>query len=264
MSEQVIGTFMFTDVKMSSKLRSKHGNSKMDKALSEHYKRMYKIVNEYGGVIVKTVGDEFVIFFRYNDMQLPLFCGIAIQTDLIKNPIVIGGTDRLRIRMGAGFGEAKKIDMITQRIVKKPKFDSVRRFVRSRLMKIEPFKQVNINGTTKYIESFHNDDYLGDILNVASRMESNVSKPDGIAFTIENIENVPKDRIARLLEKLEEETLKNGFQPVIQVKEYNNEKCNPWYVKLFNREEPELCLQKLNLRNTNTFTAFTLEFKRYS
>jgi hypothetical protein len=270
--EEVTGAFMFTDIVSSSKMGKKHGDKKMSKAVCEHYKRMYRIVNQYMGVVIKTVGDEFVIVFKFDRMELTevinvLKCAIHIQTDLLKNPIVIGGNDILRIRTGIGFGTAKKIEMISQRIVKKPKIlPNIRKFIKNKRTRQETVKR--IPGTNKYIESFYLDDYLGNVLNIASRMESVVAEPlkmkGGIAFTFEELKNLNNDeynyKFKEMFGKLKEFSRNNGMVSKINTVTYDKSACG--YMNLFKLPTKEIkeCVDKLHA-GEDPVVAFTIEFE---
>lgn len=136
------GTFVFTDIVKSSKLWSNHPD-KMSGAMDEHYYRIYSFVDTYNGIVVKTIGDAFMLFF--DNFQDALFCMIEIQGDLKYNPIRLSQTDQINIRVGMCTGPANT-------------------------------KKVNYQG----IEL---DDYFGTTVNIASRMESKVASINQIAFS---------------------------------------------------------------------------------
>jgi len=273
--EEVTGAFMFTDIVSSSKMGKKHGDKKMSKAVCEHYKRMYRIINQYRGVVIKTVGDEFVVVFDFGEkMELKnvlnvLFCAIDIQTDLLGNPIVIGGNDILRIRAGIGFGTAKKIEMISQKIVKKPKIlPNVRKYIKNKRTRQESVKR--IPGTNKYIESFYLDDYLGNVLNIASRMESVVAEPlkmkGGIAFTFEqltDINNEHRQNFDEIFEEVKMFSRKNKFIAKTEIVTYDKSSCEPWYTQMFKMSDSQIkkCVDDLHA-GEDPVVAFTIHFEK--
>lgn len=139
--DQVI---LFTDVESSSKLWKLHEIG-MFNALKEHEKRVEKIIKKYGGQIIKTIGDSYMLGFEGKDCLLDsIQFAHEIQIDLAKNPIKIKNK-ALKIRLGIHKGPLYK-------------------------------KHVMIQGK-KLI------DYFGNTVNTASRMESTVGDAGDIAFS---------------------------------------------------------------------------------
>jgi hypothetical protein len=142
--EEKTQVILFTDVVTSSKLWKLHEKG-MFQALSKHEERVESIIVKYGGNIIKTIGDSYMLGFEGKDS---LFRSIEfsyeLQKDLIDNPIKIKNK-KLQIRLGIHLGPLYK-------------------------------KYVSIQGKKLM-------DYFGNTVNTASRMESIVSEPGEIVFS---------------------------------------------------------------------------------
>lgn len=57
------GAIVFTDIVGSSKLWDSNKNL-MNKNIDAHFKRVAKLSDEYNGMIVKNIGDAFMVFFQ--------------------------------------------------------------------------------------------------------------------------------------------------------------------------------------------------------
>jgi hypothetical protein len=154
---RIIGTFLFTDIVQSSKLWRKHKN-KMSKAILEHEKLVYKFSKKFKGIIVKSLGDSFMLFFRgKNSYTRALKFSYDFMKSIHKKPIKLG-KDKLEFRVGASYGDA-----------------------------LEHCSK--IQGKKLY-------DYFGNAVNLASRMESVVASRGEIALSFFNNEKKwnPKEK----------------------------------------------------------------------
>lgn len=152
------GTFMFTDIVGSSKLWKKY-KQRMYTALKKHESLIYRIVKKEKGVVVKTIGDAFMIFFPGKNSYLPAIrTASQIQHFLINTPICLGKTkkDTIKLRIGMCYGKANEANVMYQ----------------GKRLK----------------------DYFGATVNIASRMESKVAKPNdfAISFNAKKIKEIQK------------------------------------------------------------------------
>ena len=100
---------LFTDIVNSSEKWAKHEN-KMLEILKEHEKRMFIIGEKNSGVIIKTIGDSFMISF--NNLKDSIKCAIDIQEDLNENPLKLDKDNiKLRIGMCEGYVFEKNINI---------------------------------------------------------------------------------------------------------------------------------------------------------
>lgn len=150
---------LFTDVVGSSNLW-KSNESYMINALETQSRRMDKFTKKNKGMIIKTIGDAFMISFP--TLENAIQCAIDTQKDLVSNPIKIGKS-KLAIRIGIASGPAMK--------------------------------------TITSIQGKKLDDYLGNTVNTASRIESKVSEEGHFAFAYLDDNEVDTDNIDDLLEK---------------------------------------------------------------
>lgn len=157
---KILGTFVFTDIVQSSVLWKKYPN-KMNKAIQEHEKRTHDFVKKYKGIVIKTIGDSFMILFKDYKKAIP--CLMEIQVDLMKNPIYLSkkNNHKIKIRAGMCTGEAFT-------------------------------HKVSIQGHTL-------NDYYGTVVNMASRMESKVSKEFQIAISFYKTK-IPRQFLSDLAE----------------------------------------------------------------
>lgn len=100
MSKNIIGTILFTDIVSSSKLW-KSSHSKMLSALKKHDNLIEKLTKRNKGLVVKTIGDAYMLYFK--SWSKALTCAMEIQYSLKTYPIKVGKcTLRLRIGMAHG------------------------------------------------------------------------------------------------------------------------------------------------------------------
>lgn len=136
-----------------SKDAQKYGDTSNESNLDWGYYNSFKLYEQkgYGGLIVKTIGDAFMVSFEKSKVKNPLLssiqCAIDIQKSLIKDPIFLSEDkkDRIKIRIGIAYGPMNKNKLKIQN-----------NFV---------------------------SDYHGNTVNTASRMESKVAIEDGVAFS---------------------------------------------------------------------------------
>ena len=74
------GSIMFTDIVGSSKLWAKN-KQQMNRDIDAHFKRVAKLSDEYNGLMVKNIGDAFMLFFKgKHSLKRAISFGIALIT----------------------------------------------------------------------------------------------------------------------------------------------------------------------------------------
>lgn len=153
------GAIIFTDIVGSSKLWNKFPHQ-MHSALRTHNNRILKIVKKNKGIVVKTMGDAFMIYCKFKTgYKIALVIAMKIQNSLINDPIRLGNNDSIKLRIGIAQGP-----LTVQKVS-----------IQGRKMK----------------------DYFGTTVNLASRMESKVAVPNGISFCFFDVD-IPEEFIMKL------------------------------------------------------------------
>lgn len=97
-------SIMFTDVVGSAKLWEEDPKS-MEKNLDKHFKLVTDKAKNWGGMVVKTIGDAFMIYFEPTDNSLldAINCGIDIINE-----------EEMNLRIGICYGDFKEKEYIIQ------------------------------------------------------------------------------------------------------------------------------------------------------
>lgn len=105
----IYGSIVFTDIYKSSKLWESEED--MLKAIKKHNSRIFNIVKKNNGMVVKTIGDSFMIYFE-DCTDATLSC-MKITESFVKNPIYIRNK-QMKIRIGMAIGYSNKISLLIQ------------------------------------------------------------------------------------------------------------------------------------------------------
>jgi len=154
---------LFNDIKSSSKLWKKHKNN-MFKSIEKLIKLMQKETKKYNGIIIKMMGDSFMISF--NKIKDAINFSITINNFLNNKGLFIKGSrDKILLRTGICYGK--------------------------------------VNEFSTHIQNCKFVDYFGNVVNTASRMESKVSEVNGFAIGILKENENDLKMISNLLETFE-------------------------------------------------------------
>ncbi len=105
-------TLLFTDLEDSSRMTNALGDATYQRAMREpHCERVRAAIAEHRGYEVKTIGDSFMVAFRYADDALA--CAAAIQKSLAEPPITApdkAGKDwTVKVRIGVHTAERELV-----------------------------------------------------------------------------------------------------------------------------------------------------------
>ena len=101
-SDQIMTAVMFADVAGSTRLYEQLGDSLAQESISLCLARMSEISNRYGGVVVKTIGDELMCRFPGANEAVKAACNIH---EVLEGDTTIGGV-KLSVRIGLQYGPA--------------------------------------------------------------------------------------------------------------------------------------------------------------
>lgn len=104
------GSLFFTDVRSSSKLWAAHPKE-MNPALIKHENHIRKTIGKYDSLIVKVMGDAFMI--KFAKLTEAIQAAIELQQLFAKKPIMLDN-DRIQIRIGIAYGEFLSRKVVVQ------------------------------------------------------------------------------------------------------------------------------------------------------
>jgi class 3 adenylate cyclase len=96
-------TVMFTDIKGFTERTSQSSRAELDTILDEHEDLLPPILRRFGGTVVKTVGDAFMVTFE--SPTNAVLCGVMIQDRLHERNEGVADEKRLEVRVAINSGE---------------------------------------------------------------------------------------------------------------------------------------------------------------
>ncbi|MHC4601241.1 MAG: adenylate/guanylate cyclase domain-containing protein, partial [Planctomycetota bacterium] len=96
-------TVMFTDIKGFTERTSHSSRKELDHILKEHEDLLMPLIPEFGGRLIKTVGDALMIVF--DSPTNAVLCGIMMQERLHERNQDLSEADRLEVRVAINSGE---------------------------------------------------------------------------------------------------------------------------------------------------------------
>jgi class 3 adenylate cyclase len=96
-------TIMFTDIKGFTPRTSRSSREQLKKLLELHDELICPFFNEFGGKIIKTIGDAFLVTFH--SPTDAVLCGMKIQKELAKYNEKVPIDEKLEIRIAINSGE---------------------------------------------------------------------------------------------------------------------------------------------------------------
>jgi len=96
-------TIMFTDIKGFTSKTSASSRAELKRMLELHSSLIEPVFKQYGGRIVKTIGDAFMVTFQ--SPTDAVLCGMKVQQVLDGHNETAGDGDRLEVRIAINTGE---------------------------------------------------------------------------------------------------------------------------------------------------------------
>jgi class 3 adenylate cyclase len=104
MSSRVL-TVMFTDIKGFTERTSASSREDLHQLLDEHDELLRPVVSNFGGTVVKTIGDALLVTFE--SPTNAVLCGVMMQETLRENNDGKPETDQINIRVAINTGEVE-------------------------------------------------------------------------------------------------------------------------------------------------------------
>lgn len=98
-------TIMFTDIVGFADLVSKLSRAESEKLLKKHDQILHKIIRQFGGKVVKCIGDSFLVVFR--SPTDAVLCGMALQDALWEANHAAESGEPIIIRVAINSGEVR-------------------------------------------------------------------------------------------------------------------------------------------------------------
>ena len=99
---------MFTDIKGFTERVSKSGRDDLTRLREIHDGLLLPVFEHYGGKVVKTIGDAFLV--RFDSPTDSVLCGVTIQEVLRQHNSTASEQDRLEVRVAINAGEVELTD----------------------------------------------------------------------------------------------------------------------------------------------------------
>ncbi len=101
-------TIMFTDIKGFTQRVSEGSREDLTDLRSAHDRLLVPIFEHFEGLIVKTIGDAFLVTFE--SPTDAVMCGLAVQEALRQYNIILAGNKKLEVRVAINSGEVETSD----------------------------------------------------------------------------------------------------------------------------------------------------------
>ncbi|MBI3550235.1 MAG: hypothetical protein HY078_14445 [Elusimicrobia bacterium] len=107
MSTKIL-TIMFTDIKGFTARTSESSREGMQQLLAEHERLLKPVFESFGGRVVKTIGDAFLVWFE--SPTDGVLCGLAIQEVLRQRNAGVPQAEAILVRVAINLGEVEFAD----------------------------------------------------------------------------------------------------------------------------------------------------------
>lgn len=98
-------SIMFTDIKGFTQRTSASSREVMKALLAQHERLLVPVFDHFGGTVVKTIGDAFLVYF--DSPTDAVLCGVTIQEVLRQYNVALSEEQRLELRVAINVGEVE-------------------------------------------------------------------------------------------------------------------------------------------------------------
>ncbi|TVQ21183.1 MAG: hypothetical protein EA367_06640 [Leptolyngbya sp. DLM2.Bin15] len=102
---------LFTDLAGSTQLYSRRGDTKAYELVHRHFDLLFRIVDEQGGVVIKTIGDAIMAAFTEPDQAVRAAIAIHDQLKHLNQDLGLPPDDWLRLKIGLDVGPCVSVTL---------------------------------------------------------------------------------------------------------------------------------------------------------
>jgi class 3 adenylate cyclase len=102
---------LFTDLADSTQLYTRHGDTKAYQLVHLHFDLLFRLVDEHGGAVVKTIGDAVMAAFTEPTHALQAAIAMHRQLNKLNEDLELSERDRLLLKIGIDVGPCVSVTL---------------------------------------------------------------------------------------------------------------------------------------------------------